>query len=143
MAAAAGLLREGAALLMATAISRRRFQAGLLGLGVAGVARTARAAGLVSVTRAGAKLRTPAATPPGEVWRYGIAFPLQVGPREAALLCNIRKEHAPGFDFEAGTDTIVFGDLADLRAERAVAVSRNHEEPNANTRPPGARAIMV
>ena len=126
---------------MSTLISRRAFQATLLGLGFAG--RAGRAAGLDRVTRGGPRLQIPASTPSGEVWRYGIAFPFQIAPREAAMFCNIRKEHAPGFDYEVGTDVVVFDNLSAIRAERAAAVSRNHEEPNPNARPKGTRAVMV
>jgi hypothetical protein len=101
------------------------------------------AAALTGVSRGGVKLRVPAATPAGEVWRYGIAFPFQAGPSEAALFCNIRREHAPGFDYEAGTDVVVFDAVSKLAAATAVPVSRNHEEANPRSQPPDRRSVMV
>ena len=108
-----------------------------------GSARSPAAAGPARVTRGGADLRTPRDTPPGETWHYQITLPFQAGPRLAAVFCNIRKAYAPGVDFENGADVIPFDDLARIRPERALALTRNHEEPNPNTTPPGKRSIMV
>ena len=103
---------------MPRSISRRGFGASLLALGFA--SRPGRAAGLDRVTRSGPRLQVPTSTPAGEVWRYGIAFPFQVGPREAAIFCNIRKEHAPGFDYEVGTG----GSRLSLAQRQRTAIAR-------------------
>jgi hypothetical protein len=81
--------------------------------------------------------------PAGEVWRYGLIYPFQVAPRLAAALCNIRKVHNPGVDFELGTDLILFDSLAGVRPDRAITICRNHEAPNPNSDPPNLRSVVV
>ncbi len=99
--------------------------------------------GIIGITRGSADLRVPPSQPEDRTWRYGLGFALQIAPTEAGLFCNIRREYGPGVDFEIGTDVILFDDLSDIRAERAVIVSRNHQEPNPNSKPPGKPSIMV
>ncbi len=99
--------------------------------------------GLVRVTRGAALLRAPVSVPAGEVWRYGITYPFQVAPRLAGVFCNIRKALNPGVDFELGSDVLLFDSLDAIRSEAAVQISRNHGEPNPNSRPPNERAVMV
>ncbi len=99
--------------------------------------------GPVRVTRGAAFLRMPVSVPAGEVWRYGIIYPFQVAPRLAAVFCNIRKALNPGVDFELGSDVLLFDSLDAIRIDRAVQISRNHEEPNPNSRPPNEQAVMV
>ena len=82
------------------------------------------ARGVTDVTRGEADLIEPPDTPAGEVWRYGLGFPMQISPTEAALLTNIRMEGSGNIDFEIGTDAIVFRDLAKITAEQAIPVSR-------------------
>ena len=90
----------------------------------------------------GSVLRSPPRTnPPGGVWRYGLGFPFQLAPRKAAIFCNIKGSR--GNDFEEGTDVILFDDLAALHVEEAVPISRNHQEANPYTVPPGQTSIMV
>ena len=69
-------------------------------------------------------IAVPPGTPSDEVWRYGLGFPFQVAPRLAGLFCNIRKEGTDDIDFEIGSDVILFDDLADIRADRAIPLSR-------------------
>jgi hypothetical protein len=83
-----------------------------------------RGTGITGITRGEADLVTPPDTPPGEVWRYGLGFPLQIGPHEAALFCNIRMEESGNIDFEIGSDVILFNDLTDIQEENAIPVSR-------------------
>ena len=97
----------------------------------------------LQVSRGGADLTYPPSTPLGETWHYQITLPFQVAPRRAAVFSNIRKGYAVGIDFETGVDVILFDDLAHVSSEQAVALTRNHEEPNPNTTPPGAPAVMV
>jgi len=85
------------------------------------VKRTGR--GIIGVTRGEADLITPPGAPAGEVWRYGLGFPLQISPTEAALFCNIRMEGSGNIDFEIGSDVIVFNDLTDISADNAVPLS--------------------
>lgn len=102
-----------------------------------------KAKGYLKVTRGGPDLQMPPDTPPGEIWRYGLAIPFQVAPRRAAIFCNIRKDRGLGADFEVGTDVIIFDSLSDIRADQATPVSRNHEQPNPRSQPPGARSVIV
>ena len=99
--------------------------------------------GLVRVTRGAAFLHAPVSVPAGEVWRYGIIYPFQVAPRLAAAFCNIRKALNPGVDFKLGSDVLLFDSLDAIQRDTAVQISRNHEEPNPNSRPPNEQAVMV
>lgn len=85
-------------------------------------------------------LSEPPNTPLGAVWRYGFGVPLQVGPSQAVIFANIHRKLARTFDFEMGTDAIVFDDLRTLSPQHAVPVSRNVHELNPNT---GVTAEMV
>ena len=57
------------------------------------------------------RLTALAENPPGEICRYGVAFPFQVAPRLAAVLCCLRNEGHPVGDFENGSDVFLFDDL--------------------------------
>jgi hypothetical protein len=105
--------------------------------------RPPRETGIVSVTRSPARLRSPASTPAGEIWRYGVGTMFQAAPRLAGMFCNIRMEHAPGTDFEVGNDLVLFDDPAKLAAAPALPLSRNHEEVNPRSGPPPERSTMV
>jgi hypothetical protein len=80
--------------------------------------------GILGVSRGKADLVSPPATPAGEIWRYGLGFPMQISPTEAALFCNIRKEGSGNIDFEIGSDLIIFDDLEDITPDNAIPVSR-------------------
>ena len=101
------------------------------------------AAGIIGITRGGPDIQVPPSQPVNVTWRYGLGATYQVGPRQAILFCGIRREYGPGVDFEIGTDGVLFDDLSDVRASRAVVLSRNHLEPNPNSHPPGKPAVMV
>ena len=88
-----------------------------------------------------ANLTVPATVPPGETCRYGICCPFQVSPDTVGLFCGVRGGR--GYDFEVGTDVILFKEPSQISAERAIAVSRNHEAVNPNSSPPGQPALMV
>jgi hypothetical protein len=88
-----------------------------------------------------ADLTVPVRVPAGERWRYGLGFPFQVSTDRAALFCNLRG--ARGHDFEVGTDVLIFSDLARLDPAGAVAVARNHVEPNPAARRRGEKAVIV
>ena len=81
--------------------------------------------GITSITKGRVALTIPSDTPSDEVWRYGLGFPFQVGPKKAALFCNIRVEGKGSIDFENGTDVILFDTLSDIRPDEAIPLSRN------------------
>jgi hypothetical protein len=95
------------------------------------------------IIKRGPDLTRPSHTPSGETWHYQVSLPFQVAPRQAAVFCNLRKGYALGVDFEVGVDIIFFDDLSHVSAEYAVPLTRNHEEPNPHTTPPGAPSVMV
>ncbi|MCD4768577.1 MAG: hypothetical protein K8R35_00215, partial [Bacteroidales bacterium] len=54
--------------------------------------------GITGITKGSVDLAIPPGTPPDEVWRYGLGFPIQVAPDMAALFVNIRKEGTGSVD---------------------------------------------
>ncbi len=101
------------------------------------------------MTRGGPDLRIPPDAPPGETLRYGLALPFQVAPKLAAAFVNIRIRDGVlsldpgGDDFEVGVDVVLFDNLTSPRPEAPLVLTRNQEEPNPNSKPAGARAVMV
>jgi hypothetical protein len=65
------------------------------------------------------------APPDGDNFRYGLGFPLQVGPRQAALLCNLRTEEVPTGDFENGVDVVLFDRTDAISVAVATPITRN------------------
>ncbi len=61
----------------------------------------------------------------GDNFRYGLGFPMQVGPHQAALLCNLRTEQMPTGDFENGADVLLFDDLDAISRAQATPITRN------------------
>jgi hypothetical protein len=127
--------------------SRREFSTtsllGLLGLGAASApvlkaAATATqpsataARGVWKIIRNPKLLESPRGMPEGEIWRYLLNCPFQLGPGMAGLYCNLKQSCGPGQDFEGGVDIIPFGRREDVTPERAQPVSRQHVEPNPN-----------
>ena len=88
-------------------------------------------AGITGVSAGPVRLVTPPDASADQVLRYGLGFPFQIGPRQAALLCNVRVEGVATVDYENGTDVIPFDDLAGIRAAQAVAISRNERSTDA------------
>ena len=103
----------------------------------------ARSSGILRVTRGDRDLKRPREAPPGKTLLYQLALPFQVSESQAALFVNIREAHAKGTDFEAGDDIVLFDDLSRISGEEAIAVTRNHQEPNPNSEPPGKLSVMV
>ena len=103
----------------------------------------ARSSGILRVTRGDRDLERPRETPPGKTFLYQLALPFQVSPSLGAFFLNIREAHAKGTDFEAGDDIVLFDDLSRISGEEAIAVTRNHQEPNPNSEPPGKPSVMV
>jgi len=86
------------------------------------------AAQITAVTAGAVDLTAPRDSTPDAVLAYGLGFPFQVAPGRAALFCNVRVEGVDMWDYENGTDVIFFDDLAAIRAEGAVTLSRNERE---------------
>ncbi len=87
---------------------------------------------ITAVTTSAADLVTPPDSTDDQVLSYGLGFPFQVAPDEAAIFCNVRVEGVAAVDFENGTDVIVFDDLANISADNAVAISRNERPTDAD-----------
>jgi len=80
-----------------------------------------------------AVLRQPAGGADGQVLMYGLGYVLQVAPRKAAVLCNVRTVGSGHWDFEDGTDAIVFDSLATITRRKAVVVARNTQDVDPET----------
>ena len=68
--------------------------------------------------------------------RYGLGFPFAVGPKQAALFCNLRNEGHPVGDFENGTDLVLFDDLDQISAGDAIPLCRNDHYTDTQTGQP-------
>lgn len=101
------------------------------------------ARGIVALTKGSKDFTRPPDAPAGKTWLYQIVMPFQVSATMAGALCNIREGLAKGVDFECGVDVILFDRLSNLNADQAVAVTRNQEEPNPHSIPPGKPAVIV
>lgn len=99
--------------------------------------------GIVELTKGPKDFVRPPDTPAGKTWLYQIVMPFQVSATMAGVLCNIREGLAKGVDFECGVDVILFDRLSNLNSNQAVTVTRNQEEPNPYSIPPGKPSIIV
>ncbi len=105
--------------------------------------------GITGATTEGPDFRIPADVPEGAPWRYGLILPFQVAPRTGAAFLNVRVRngvmgHTMGHgDYEVGNDVVLFRDISQVSSEPALVLTRNHDEPNPNSIPPGQPAIMV
>ena len=81
--------------------------------------------GITGVTRGPADLAVPQGVPEGETQRYGLGFPLQVGPKTAAILLNLRKGGMGVTDFENGSDVVLFDNLSGIAANAPIPLTRN------------------
>ena len=97
-------------------------------------------AAIVSVTHGGVDLTAPPSTPAGQVWRYGLAMPIQLDATTAGLLVNIRRIDTRYWDFEVGTDLIKFDRLDKISASGAVPISRSGIEPHPSDGRPSTAA---
>ncbi len=97
-------------------------------------------AGITGVTRGPGDVAIPPGTPEGQDLRYGLGFPFQIAPKQAALFVNLRMEGIPVGDFENGTDVIIFDDLSSISATGAIPISRNETEADPGT--PRGRIIV-
>ena len=89
-----------------------------------GQSEAAAAAGM-EVSRRRPALTQPTQQTGGYDLRYGLGFPFQVAPGLAGLLCNARTVGAGHWDFEDGTDLVLFDRLDSIGTARALVVSRN------------------
>lgn len=99
-----------------------------------------RSRGVMLVTHGPPAVTLVAHTSEGVPGAYGIGVPMQVGPRTAALLCNVRTIGPGRGDYEDGTDAFVFDDLREVAAGGPVRICRNEQETDAQT---GERRIIV
>jgi hypothetical protein len=83
------------------------------------------AGSITAVTRHEPALTQPTAAVEGQVTRYGLGFAFQVGPTTAAIACNVRTAGVGHWDYEDGSDIILFDDLATLGQQKAIVCARN------------------
>jgi len=100
---------------------------------------SAASAEITGVSTSVVRLTAPPDSTEEQVLSYGLGFPFQVAPDRAALFCNVRVEGVATFDYENGTDVIVFDSLAGISAVGAVAISRNERLTDAD----GKERIVV
>lgn len=125
-------------MMLQSAVTSRLWVSLLIAL--AACALSARAnAEITAVTAGTADLVTPPDSAPDRVLAYGLGFPFQVAPEEAAVFCNVRVEGVAVTDFENGTDVVIFDDIDAVSADNAVAISRNERRTDAN----GVERIIV
>ena len=105
---------------------------------VCGFASTA-GAQITAVTASAVRLVAPPDSTQEQVLSYGLGFPFQVSPDRAALFCNVRVEGVATFDYENGTDVIIFNSLAGIGAAEPVTISRNERPTDAD----GTQRIVV
>ena len=65
--------------------------------------------------------------------RYGLGFPVQLGPTTAGLFCNLRVVGPKRSDYEDGCDMFVFDDLGNVGQADPTAISRNEKESDVET----------
>jgi hypothetical protein len=69
--------------------------------------------------------------------RYGLGYPVQVGPKTAALFCNLRVVGPKRSDYEDGGDVFVFDDLRNVgKGGGPKPIARNEKEKDAKTGEP-------
>lgn len=94
---------------------------------------------ITGVTAGPVRLTAPPDSTPEQPLSYGLGFPFQVAADRAALFCNVRVEGVATFDYENGTDVIVFDSLEGIGAAPPVIISRNERLTDAG----GAPRIVV
>lgn len=68
--------------------------------------------------------------------RYGLGQPVQVGPKTAALFCNLRVVGPNRSDYEDGGDVFVFDNLASLGTAEPTPIARNERVKDSTTGEP-------
>lgn len=65
--------------------------------------------------------------------RYGVVFPFQIGPTMAAAFVNRGVYTANwNYDFEDGSDVILFDNVATIQANNAICLNRSGVEPDSD-----------
>ena len=95
---------------------------------------------MISVTRGSVDLCQPPEPSPGQVERYGLFAPLQIGPRTAAGFCNRRTVGNGHWDYEDGSDVLIFDDLGNLGKNPPAPLTRDETERDEKTG--GTRVIV-
>ena len=90
----------------------------------------------ITITRGPADVSLPASSTASQSRRYGLGFPVQIGPKTAALFCQLRTVGPNRIDYEDGTDVFVFDDLDDVAANGPTPISRNEKEKDPETGKP-------
>jgi hypothetical protein len=85
------------------------------------------------ITRGAPDVVLPASSTAGLTVRYGLGFPVQLGPKTAGLLCNLRVVGVGRTDYEDGTDVFVFDDLGKVGEGGPTPISRNEKEQDPAT----------
>jgi hypothetical protein len=65
--------------------------------------------------------------------RYGLGFPIQLGPKTVGLFCNLRVIGPNRTDYEDGDDVFVFDDLRNVGKGGPTVVTRNEKEKDDKT----------
>ena len=99
--------------------------------------------GITGMTQGGPDLQVPPSTPEEETWIYQLGLPFQADQDTGGYFINIRVAGVKGTDFENGSDVVLFDNITEVSSEGAVPITRNHREPNPNSKPPNQEAIMV
>ena len=89
--------------------------------------------GILQVSHGGPVLTEPSDSSEQEVLRYGLGVVFQVAPRTAAVMCNVRSVGEGHWDWENGTDVVVFDDLTTIAQQRRIPVARNKRDQNPST----------
>ncbi len=115
--------------------ARVRVGKGMLAAALAAASGCLTAAGgeIGGVTRGGPDVTGPTIASGAPEMLYGLAFPVQVAPRTAALFCNLRMFGRKSHDYENGADVFVFDDLACVGQAGAAPVTRNETEKDEAT----------
>jgi len=102
--------------------------------------QSADAGRITAVTHNGPALVQPTNDTDGQTGRYGLGYVFQVGPSTAAVSCNVRTVGVGHWDFENGTDFIVFDDIASISRQAPLVIARNEEDVDPAT---GKRRVTV
>ena len=104
------------------------------------IGQAAHVSGITKVSNHGPALTEPGDSTKDQPLRYGLGYILQVAPRTAAVLCNIRTIGTGHWDWENGSDAVVFDDLATVGQRKPVILTRNKYDQNPAT---GKRRVAV
>jgi hypothetical protein len=92
------------------------------------------------ITQGGVDLCEPCEPSAGQVERYGVFIPFQIGPNTAAAICNRRTIGEGHWDYEDGSDLLIFDNLNTLGKLPTTVLTANEQEPDQETG--GTRVIV-